>query len=91
MPNFCEGDFVLYKKIENKIASIKKGDIVVAINPSNSKELIIKRIHKVHSSGYELRGDNRSESIDSRHFGIINKDKVIGIVKSFYSSKPNQL
>ncbi len=55
----------------------KIGDIVVIRH--QGKE-IIKRIQKAHDREYFVEGDNKEESVDSRNFGPIEKQEIIGKV-----------
>ena len=56
---------------------LEVGDVVVV--KKNGKEMI-KRIQKVHDREYFVEGDNKLESTDSRNFGPIRKDQIIGKV-----------
>lgn len=40
----------------------------------------IKRIRSVEGEKYDVRGDNPSQSTDSRHFGLVDKNDIIGKV-----------
>jgi len=55
----------------------KIGDIV-AIKVDGRE--MIKRIHKVDDRSMFVQGDNEKESIDSRKFGPIKKEQIIGKV-----------
>ncbi len=55
----------------------KKGDIVAV--KVNGKE-IIKRISKTNDRYILIMGDNKKESTDSRNFGPISKEEIIGKV-----------
>ncbi len=63
----------------------KVGDIVVI--KKSGKELV-KRIEKIEGENVYVIGDNESESTDSRHFGPINKNQVVG--KVVYSSSQTE-
>ena len=78
-PTLKEGDLVLYRPIKKSILSLKKGSIVIAINPLKKDELMIKRVSKRNDLEIDLLGDNPNASIDSRHFGSIKLDQLIGI------------
>lgn len=55
----------------------KIGDIVVI--KVNGKEMV-KRVQKMNGRHIFVTGDNNKESTDSRHFGAVNLDQVIGKV-----------
>ena len=56
---------------------LKVGDLVAF--KKNGKEMI-KRIHKVLDREIIVQGDNLRESIDSRKFGPIKKEQIVGKV-----------
>jgi signal peptidase I len=60
-----------------------RGDVVAALRP-NSGEMVIKRIGEVRGDRgppeYFLIGDNGIESIDSRDFGLVTLNAIIGKV-----------
>lgn len=88
-PTIFPGDIIIYKPIRNRlsIALIKDGAIVIAINPRDKKNLIVKRVNKISSAGVLLMGDNKLLSTDSRHFGIISFDDIKGIVEGIIPNK----
>ena len=55
----------------------KIGDIVV-INQNG--RVMVKRIHLYHGRNISVLGDNPKESTDSRNFGPIRKEQIIGKV-----------
>ena len=90
-PTFFDGDIIIYKTLTDNFSKslISKGDIVVAINPVNKKDLIIKRVYKNTSSGIDIRGDNLNASTDSRNFGQISHKNIYGIVEQIISNPFN--
>lgn len=59
------------------------GDIVVARHPFRADVLVIKRvIGEAGDGSYELRGDNPTESTDSRDFGLVRHELILGRVVS---------
>lgn len=84
-PTLKDGDIIIYKPIKKKFHELNQNSIVVAWDPNNLKELIIKRVHKINNYAIELRGDNQSKSIDSRHYGTIRKENIEGIVSKIIS------
>ena len=58
---------------------IRRGDIVVAKNPSEQNSEVIKRVGRINERGnYFLVGDNSEDSNDSRHFGAVTKEYIRG-------------
>ena len=82
-----EGDLVTYKKINLKNIDLKIGDLVVASHPRTKNKFIIKRIHGIYQNKFDLRGDNSLSSTDSREFGLIQLDLIIGKVEKVFSTQ----
>ena len=53
----------------------------MCIRDSNNKSLI-KRINLVNQNNIEVLGDNIEFSEDSNKYGLINNERIIGIVTS---------
>ena len=81
LPNLKEGDIVFFKKYKKNKSILKNRKIVIFNHPLKNKNLI-KRINKVHQNNIEVLGDNIEMSEDSNKFGLINTEKIIGIVTS---------
>ncbi len=80
-PSLKEGDLIIYIPLnKRKLKEIKPGDIVISNHPLEKTKRIIKRIFKENINGVDIRGDNESNSIDSRHFGLIDKQSIVGIL-----------
>lgn len=75
-PSFHDGDYVV---VNSWARSFKVGDVVIAEHPKG-KMLLLKRVKRADSSGYFLVGDNAASSTDSRHFGYLQKSRLIGKV-----------
>lgn len=71
-PTIKAGSFVLV--MDTPILQL--GDIVLLQLPN--KEKMIKRITNITPEGYFVEGDNKNDSYDSRDFGIIPKEKMLG-------------
>ena len=56
------------------------GDIAVFRHPQNPEKLICKRISEIRNNRYILRGDNPNDSLDSRDFGEIPRESILGRV-----------
>lgn len=54
-------------------------DVAVIRDPREGR-LVLKRIMDITSRGYFVKGDNEKESTDSRTFGLIKKENIIGKV-----------
>ena len=76
-----EGDLIIFK---TKNLDLKIGDLVVACHPKIENKLIIKRIYNIYQNKFDLRGDNFLVSIDSRDFGLIELDLIVGKVEKIF-------
>ena len=81
LPSFEEGDIVFYKNYKEGRSKPKPGQIVIFCHPFKNKKLI-KRINLVNQNNIEVLGDNSEFSEDSNKFGLVNNEKIIGIVTS---------
>lgn len=76
-PTLHDGDAVLIRPSSN----ISIGDIVLARHPYKQSVRILKRVAAIHADGHcDLTGDNASESTDSRSFGAIAAEDILGKV-----------
>ena len=81
LPSLKESDIVFFKKYIKNKSLLKVGQIVILYHPLKNIRLI-KRVKNVSQNSIEVFGDNIAFSKDSNKFGLINNDKVIGIVTS---------
>ncbi len=81
LPTLKEGDMVFFKKYIKNKSLLKVGQIVIIYHPLKNIRLI-KRVKNIIESSIEVLGDNIEYSDDSNKFGLINNEKVIGIVTS---------
>lgn len=56
---------------------LKKNDIIVFFKPV-TREVLVKRIHEIKNGKYCVLGDNLEHSLDSRSFGCISENRIIG-------------
>ena len=64
-----------------KTNPILEGELVLVKHP-NEDLLIVKRIAFTENESVFLIGDNPKQSTDSRHFGSVSKDLILGKVCS---------
>lgn len=81
-PTLEKGDIIVISKLGYKIFGIEYKEPIaqdiIAFN--HNHELLIKRIDKIDDSkGIYVLGDNFQNSTDSRSFGYINKDSIVGM------------
>lgn len=69
-PYAHEGDFVLVRCFFPGEKAHTQ-DVLIAPDPRNPHRLLLKRVAGVTDGGYHIRGDNESESTDSRSFGDV--------------------
>ena len=81
LPTFKEGDIVFFKEYKKYKSRLKNKQIVIFNHPLKDKRLI-KRINSVNQNNIEVFGDNIEFSEDSNKFGLVNKEKIIGIITS---------
>ena len=80
-PTFKSGDYVIVNKLAYIFGIPSKGDVIVFNQPKEKNRFLIKRIALVNNSDeYFVIGDNKNFSQDSRHFGSIKKNLIIGKV-----------
>ena len=80
-PYLKAGDIVFFKKYK-KNKSILKNQQIVIFNHTIKNKILIKRINSVNQNNIKVIGDNIEFSEDSNKFGLINNEKIIGIITS---------
>ena len=83
--SLSEGDLIIYKNINPKNSELGVGDIVVASHPKIKSKLVVKRIYQIHQDKFDLRGDNSLSSTDSREWGLIELDLIVGKVEKIFT------
>ena len=81
LPTLKEGEMVFFKKYIKNKSLLKVGQIVIIYHPLKNIRLI-KRVKSIIKNSIEVLGDNIEYSDDSYKFGLINNEKVVGIVTS---------
>ena len=77
LPMFKPGQILLVSSIPFLFRKPRVGDVVVVKDPQSEKPLL-KRITKVEGEKYFVAGDNPDDSRDSREFGLVSKDNLLG-------------
>jgi nickel-type superoxide dismutase maturation protease len=75
-PAVKEGDYLIVSRWYRRL---RVGDIVVLRHPTKNIS-IVKRISTVSSNSVHVIGDNKEFSEDSRKFGSLDMERVVGKV-----------
>lgn len=78
-PTLQPAQHVLVNRLAYLLKQPQIGDIVAAKDPRDGK-VLIKRISREEKGRYFLMGDNPAHSTDSRTFGMIGKQNLLGKV-----------
>ena len=81
LPAFEPGDRVVL----GPTGRLRAGQVVGCADPRDRTRLLIKRVHALHGSTVDVRGDNESASTDSRIFGPIPRSNLAGRVLYRYA------
>ena len=81
LPSLKDSDIAFFKIYKKGKSELKPGQIVIFNHPLKNINCI-KRISVVNQNNIEVLGDNIKFSEDSNKFGLVNKEKIIGIVTS---------
>lgn len=84
MPTLNDGDWVV---VDRRAYSgmPRAGDVVLAQDPRDPSRVLLKRVNHIDLHGRAwLLGDNVDESTDSRIFGGLSEDLVLGRVSWRY-------
>jgi nickel-type superoxide dismutase maturation protease len=74
LPEYRCGDWVLVLRTPR----VRVGDAVAARDPRQPDRILVKRVQRRDPDGLWLVGDNPSASTDSRTFGAVPHDLVLG-------------
>jgi nickel-type superoxide dismutase maturation protease len=78
-PTLSDGQVVLVNRMSYWFANPQTDDIVAARDPRDGK-VLIKRITKIERKRFFVQGDNKKVSTDSRVFGMIEQNDILGKV-----------
>ena len=82
-PTYNDCDWILFRRLKSvKARSLVRlvGKVVVAERESYPGIHFIKRVISVSESGLWLEGDNKDASTDSRSWGALTPDEIVGVV-----------
>jgi nickel-type superoxide dismutase maturation protease len=84
-PSLVPGDWVIADRGASRDYRPRAGDVVLASDPRNRERTLVKRVDHVdlHNQVW-LAGDNPPASTDSRTFGAVPLDAVVGRVRWRY-------
>jgi phage repressor protein C with HTH and peptisase S24 domain len=81
-PYIVEGDELLVSPAHLP----KVNDIVLAQHPTNPTVVLIKMVDSIRDGEFYLTGINQSSSSDSRDFGWLSNDLLLGRITSRIST-----
>ncbi len=79
-PTLKPGDYVIVNRLAYVFGKPSKNDVIVLKSPLQKAKFLIKRIADTKDSKYFVLGDNAELSKDSRHFGPIKRNIIVGKV-----------
>lgn len=74
LPALGDGDRLLVRVTRR----VRPGDVVVVRDPATPSRLVVKRAAELRQGAVIVLGDNPSESRDSRSFGPVRRDLIVG-------------
>lgn len=82
LPTLSPGEDVLVIPVETQ-TKISPGDIVICRHPLKRDIRMVKRVSEIfYDGGCYVLSDNTSEGSDSRSFGVVDRELIIGRVTS---------
>jgi nickel-type superoxide dismutase maturation protease len=79
IPTIAAGETVFVNRLSYLFRNPHIDDIIAFHDPRDGK-VLIKRIIKIANRCYFVQGDNKNASTDSRVFGMIRRQEIIGKV-----------
>ncbi len=80
-PTYNDGDWLLFRRLRAVSAAQRLvGKVVVIERESYPGILLIKRVMRADENGLWVEGDNKDASTDSRTWGVITPQEVVGLV-----------
>jgi nickel-type superoxide dismutase maturation protease len=73
-PTMSNGEWWVVRRTR----SVRPGDVILLTHPERRDALVVKRVAQADEGGWWVLGDNLAESEDSRHFGPVPPENVVG-------------
>ena len=80
-PSVRNGDWWLVRRTSR----LHAGEVALMVHPRRPHALIVKRLIRAQAGGWWVEGDNPEASEDSRQFGPVPPECVIGRLAMRYS------
>lgn len=79
-PTLMANDYIVCQYYKGDLPTV--GDIVIVAPKSGDfkNQLLVKRVQSIPSGKYFVVGDNKENSIDSRSFGSVSEEEILGKV-----------
>ncbi len=77
-PTLNNGQFIL---MDPEPPSILEGDVVICQHPHQDLDMV-KRVMLIEEGRFFVQGDNTKSSSDSRQFGWLTREHIVGKVVS---------
>ncbi len=70
-----EGDYIFVRKFFPWEKPLEN-DRIIALDPRDPSRILLKRIVGIQDDKYNIIGDNKKESTDSRTFGLVPRNMI---------------
>lgn len=84
LPALAPGDYLIIDRWAYASRPPRPGEIVLLCDPRDQDRVIIKRVRWTVPDGVWVEGDNAAASTDSRHFGPVGRQLLIGRMRWLY-------
>ena len=75
-PALRNGDWWVVRRTRR----IRVGQVVAVVHPNRPDLMVVKRVVRQSEAGLWIEGDNADASDDSRAFGTIPREAVVGVL-----------